>query len=137
MVVVARINVQGVTALCKQLGNGAQVARGLLDGDDALVLCQLLVNGKRDVATRTGGNVVKNDGLVGLLGRFQKVLDQALRGSLVVVGGDQQQRIRSYLARVFRKLNAVSGIVRAGTGNNGNATCDLFDDKANALAMLS
>ena len=136
LVVVPGINVQPVGALCGKLRNGADISGRFFYRHDALVLRKLPVYRKRDVATGPGGNVVQDHRLAYGVGKRQKAFGKPPGTGFVVVGRNGKQSVRSHVAGVAGKRNAVRCVVGAGAGNDRYPSCRLFHRIADQLAVL-
>ena len=127
LVVVAAVNRKVVPARGGGLRDLRDVARRLLDSDDALVLCKLRVCRHSDVKAGARRHVVEYDRLVGHVGCGEEVLYQPLLRRLVIIGRDEQQRVGPNFAGIARERNFVVGIVCAGSGDHRHASRGVLD----------
>ena len=79
-----------------------------------------------DVHARTGGYVVKNDRFVYAIRNAGVHMDEPSLGGFVVVGGDDEERIRANLAGTAAKSDGVLGIIAACACDDGNSAANAF-----------
>ena len=88
------------------------------------------------VAAGTAGDVVHDDGLGGVVRNALVVLDEAVLGGLVVVGGDHQDGIRAVVTGGLGEVQHMLGVVGAGAGDDGDPACGLLHGEADDLLAL-
>ena len=74
-----------------------------------------------DAAARARGHVIKDTGLRGSLRDLEEGKLHSRLSRLVVIGGDEEHRVRADLAGIFCQLDSVCDIVRARARDNGNS----------------
>ena len=136
LIVVAGIDIKRIAAVIADLGNRTDAAACFLDGADAFVLSKLCTGFRLYVDARARGNIVQNDGFIHRIGNGKEVLDKAALGGFVVVRRDLKQCVRTDLTGIFGKGNGIIGVVAARTGNDRNASGDLFDSIADKLLVF-
>ena len=136
LIVVAGVNIHLVIHQRSGFHNRADVTVCFLDGYDLIVLGKLCVGCGRDGAAGTGGHVVCNDGLVGSVCNGVEHLDKTLLGCFVVVGGNDQHRIRAHLGGKASQIASVGGVITARACNDGHAVRRALNGIANDLAVL-
>ena len=67
----------------------------------------------REGDARTTGDVVEHDGQINRVGDGTHVCAQALLGGAIVVGGDNEETVRSVLLSTLADTYGVSSVVRA------------------------
>src|SRR6266508_3747808 len=117
--VVPRVEVEvGLRDDAPRLG---EVVIRLLDGPDGRDPREFDDRLGLEVEDDPAGDVVDDDRPVADLGDRPEVLDDPARGRLVVVGSDDEEPVYTELVRFTRQVNGVSGGVRAGAGDDGDA----------------
>ena len=132
-VVVARVEVEAEAGNAPRL---LEVVVRLLHRADVLDLRQLGDRLGLDVDDDAAGNVVDDDRLVGVRGDLLNVAhDRALR-RLVVVRGDDEERVDAELVRLLRELRGVVRVIRARAGDDGCAAADSLHGGGEELELL-
>jgi len=113
------------------------VARGLLDADDAWHLGQPHHGIVLQIGHCAPWHVVENDGQLGhSLGNGLEVLVQPFLGGLVVVGHHLQLGIGTDFVGKTGQFNRFSRRIGAATGNDGDAFGRLLDRDADDFAVF-
>ena len=100
------------------------------------MLGQLLERCGQKVQPRAAGHVVEEDGQVRRVRDGQKVPDQALLRGLVVIGRDQQQRVRPQVLGLLDGLHGKGGVVAARARDDGHAPAHALDGPADDHGLL-
>ena len=90
----------------------------------------------QQVAAGAAGHVVENHGHGGGIGDGGKVLNKAVLGGLVVVGGHNENGVRTHLAGVFGVVQHVLGVIGAGAGDDGDTLSDLLHGVGDDLFLV-
>ena len=114
--IVARVVLQA--GAVHALHAGLDVARGVLDAEDARVLGQDVEGRVGEGDARAARDVVEHDGQIGRIRDGAHVGAQALLGGAVVVRGDDQQAVRTVLLSALADAHRVRGVIGAGAAQD-------------------
>ena len=136
LIIVARVDVQLVTAQLSDLGHLRDVAGGLLDAVDERIPAQLQRCLGGDVQAGTGRHIIQDNRDAARLGHSGKVGHQTCLRGLVVIGGHKQQGIGTAGSRLCCQCTAVIGIIGTSTRNNRHPVIDRLDRKLDGGQLL-
>ena len=114
----------------------AHVARSFLDAADVRVLREALDDGDRDGAARAARHVVEDAGHGDGVGRVGEVAVHALGVGLVVVRGDDEERVGAHRLVAAAHLDLRGRAVGARADDDGHASRDRVDRVAHDGGVL-
>ena len=136
LVVVAGVDIQLIAAEGHRIRQGGDIAVGLLDAADVLVLREHLVSLRLNVQPRTAGHVVQDDRGVDMVRNRRVMGDQAVLRRLVVIRGHAEQTVHPEVLRLLGEVDRILGAVAPGPGDDGDALIDVVDAEFDGGGVL-
>ena len=136
LIVLTGVDGQVIPAKGRCAGRGGDVAVCLFHRHNVGVLGELLIGGGLDVAASAAGYIVKDAGHLHTVRHVVEALDKSLLGSLVIIGGHQQQAVGAQVLGFLGKLYAESSVVAASTCDDRHPALHLFNDEFDHLGVF-